>query len=230
MPELINVLLVDDNSKYLKDALPFYGYEVTTAFDGIQALKELANKSKNFDIVLLDVMMPNMDGFEFAKELREGECMIPILMVTAKQLQEDKIKGFVSGADDYMTKPIDTEEMLLRIKALLRRSQIFLSKKINIGKVTLDYDSLTVTRDGEKQTLPQKEFYLLYKLLSYPDKIFTRIQLMDEIWGMETESYDTTINVHINRLRKRFDSYPEFEIVSVRGLGYKAVKKDERNE
>ena len=175
-------------------------------------------------------MMPNMDGFEFAKELREGECMIPILMVTAKQLQEDKIKGFVSGADDYMTKPIDTEEMLLRIKALLRRSQIFLSKKINIGKVTLDYDSLTVTRDGEKQTLPQKEFYLLYKLLSYPDKIFTRIQLMDEIWGMETESYDTTINVHINRLRKRFDSYPEFKIVSVRGLGYKAVKKDERNE
>ncbi len=228
---MINILVVEDDKharKLMETILKRQGYSVFVARDGVQGMEVLDNH--HIDLIILDVMMPNMDGFEFAKELREGECMIPILMVTAKQLQEDKIKGFVAGADDYMTKPIDTEEMLLRIKALLRRSQIFLSKKINIGKVTLDYDSLTVTRDGEKQTLPQKEFYLLYKLLSYPDKIFTRIQLMDEIWGMETESYDTTINVHINRLRKRFDSYPEFEIVSVRGLGYKAVKKDERNE
>lgn len=228
---MISILVVEDDKhtrKLMKTILKRQGYSVFVAEDGVQGMEVLDNH--HIDLIILDVMMPNMDGFEFAKELREGECMIPILMVTAKQLQEDKIKGFVAGADDYMTKPIDTEEMLLRIKALLRRSQIFLSKKINIGKVTLDYDSLTVTRDGEKQTLPQKEFYLLYKLLSYPDKIFTRIQLMDEIWGMETESYDTTINVHINRLRKRFDSYPEFEIVSVRGLGYKAVKKDERNE
>lgn len=228
---MINILVVEDDKharKLMETILKRQGYSVFVAKDGVQGMEVLDNH--HIDLIILDVMMPNMDGFEFAKELREGECMIPILMVTAKQLQEDKIKGFVAGADDYMTKPIDTEEMLLRIKALLRRSQIFLSKKINIGKVTLDYDSLTVTRDGEKQTLPQKEFYLLYKLLSYPDKIFTRIQLMDEIWGMETESYDTTINVHINRLRKRFDSYPEFEIVSVRGLGYKAVKKDERNE
>lgn len=228
---MINILVVEDDKharKLMETILKRQGYSVFVARDGVQGMEVLDNH--HIDLIILDVMMPNMDGFEFAKELREGECMIPILMVTAKQLQEDKIKGFVSGADDYMTKPIDTEEMLLRIKALLRRSQIFLSKKINIGKVTLDYDSLTVTRDGEKQTLPQKEFYLLYKLLSYPDKIFTRIQLMDEIWGMETESYDTTINVHINRLRKRFDSYPEFKIVSVRGLGYKAVKKDERNE
>ena len=228
---MINILVVEDDKharKLMETILKRQGYSVFVARDGVQGMEVLDNH--HIDLIILDVMMPNMDGFEFAKELREGECMIPILMVTAKQLQEDKIKGFVAGADDYMTKPIDTEEMLLRIKALLRRSQIFLSKKINIGKVTLDYDSLTVTRDGEKQTLPQNEFYLLYKLLSYPDKIFTRIQLMDEIWGMETESYDTTINVHINRLRKRFDSYPEFEIVSVRGLGYKAVKKDERNE
>lgn len=126
-----------------------------------------------------------------------------------------------------MTKPIDTEEMLLRIRALLRRSQIVNERKLTIGKVRLDYDALTVTRENEIQTLPQKEFYLLYKLLSYPGRIFTRIQLMDEIWGMETESSDTTVNVHINRLRKRFDSYPEFEIISVRGLGYKAVKNDE---
>ena len=228
---MISILVVEDDKhtrKLMETILKRQGYSIFVAEDGVQGMEVLDNHHIN--LIILDVMMPNMDGFEFAKELREGECMIPILMVTSKQLQEDKIKGFVSGADDYMTKPIDTEEMLLRIKALLRRSQIFLSKKINIGKVTLDYDSLTVTRDGEKQTLPQKEFYLLYKLLSYPDKIFTRIQLMDEIWGMETESYDTTINVHINRLRKRFDSYPEFKIVSVRGLGYKAVKKDERNE
>lgn len=123
-----------------------------------------------------------------------------------------------------MTKPIDTEEMLLRIQALLRRSQIASARKLVVGKVILDYDALTVTREDEKQTLPQKEFYLLYKLLSYPERIFTRIQLMDEIWGMESESTDTTVNVHINRLRKRFDAYPEFELVSVRGLGYKAVR------
>ena len=227
---MISILVVEDDKharKLLETILKRQGYSVFTAEDGIKGMEILDNH--HIDLIILDIMMPNMNGFEFAKELREGECMIPILMVTAKHLQEDKIKGFLSGADDYMTKPIDTEEMLLRVKALLRRSQISLSKKITIGKVTLDYDSLTVTRGDEKQTLPQKEFYLLYKLLSYPDKIFTRIQLMDEIWGMETESYDTTINVHINRLRKRFDSYPEFEIVSVRGLGYKAVKKDERD-
>ena len=162
---MISILVVEDDKhtrKLMETILKRQGYSVFVAEDGVQGMEVLDNH--HIDLIILDVMMPNMDGFEFAKELREGECMIPILMVTAKQLQEDKIKGFVAGADDYMTKPIDTEEMLLRIKALLRRSQIFLSKKINIGKVTLDYDSLTVTRDGEKQTLPQKEFYLLYKL------------------------------------------------------------------
>lgn len=152
--------------------------------------------------------------------------MIPILMATAKQLPEDKKKGFRLGTDDYMTKPVDTEEMLLRIHALLRRSQIASARKLVIGKVHLDYDTLTVTREDDKQTLPQKEFYLLYKLLSYPERIFTRIQLMDEIWGMDSETTDTTVNVHINRLRKRFEAYPEFELVSVRGLGYKAVRHD----
>lgn len=225
---MINILVAEDDKhtrKLLETILKRQGYSVLLAEDGIKAMEVLSNH--HIDLIILDVMMPNMDGLQFAKELREVDCMIPILMVTAKHLQEDKIKGFLSGADDYMTKPIDMEEMLLRVRALLRRSQISLSKKITIGKVTLDYDALTVTREDEKQTLPQKEFYLLYKLLSYPDKIFTRIQLMDEIWGMETESYDTTVNVHINRLRKRFDSYSEFKIVSVRGLGYKAVKNDE---
>lgn len=124
-----------------------------------------------------------------------------------------------------MTKPVDTEEMLLRIQALLRRSQIVSARKLVVGKIILDFDTLTVTRDNEKQMLPQKEFHLLYKLLSYPERIFTRIQLMDEIWGMDSETTDTTVNVHINRLRKRFENYPEFELVSVRGLGYKAVRK-----
>ncbi|WP_455505201.1 response regulator transcription factor [Clostridium sp.] len=225
---MINILVVEDDKhtrKLLETILKREGYSVLKAEDGVIAMEVLENN--HVDLIILDIMMPNMDGYEFAKELRDAECMIPILMATAKQLLEDKKRGFIVGTDDYMTKPIDTEEMLLRIKALLRRSQIASARKLTIGKVTLDYDTLTVSREDEKQTLPQKEFYLLYKLLSYPDRIFTRIQLMDEIWGMETESGDTTVNVHINRLRKRFDSYPEFEIISVRGLGYKAVKKSE---
>lgn len=225
---MVNILIVEDDNntrRLLETILNREGYIVFKAEDGVKAMELLENH--HIDLIILDIMMPNMDGYEFAKELREANCMTPILMATAKQLQEDKKRGFLVGTDDYMTKPIDIEEMLLRIKALLRRSQIVNSKKIIIGKVTLDYDTLTVTRGDEKQTLPQKEFYLLYKLLSYPNKIFTRIQLMDEIWGMQTESSDTTINVHINRLRKRFDSYPEFEIISVRGLGYKAVKTNE---
>ncbi|MBQ5695173.1 MAG: response regulator transcription factor [Clostridium sp.] len=225
---MVNVLVVEDDKhtrKLLETILRREGYSVFKAEDGLKALEVL--EDHHIDLIILDIMMPNMDGYEFAKELRDSGCIIPILMATAKHLPEDKKKGFIVGTDDYMTKPIDIEEMLLRIKALLRRSQIVNSKKLIIGEVTLDYDTLTVTRGDEKQTLPQKEFYLLYKLLSYPDKIFTRIQLMDEIWGMETESSDVTVNVHINRLRRRFDSYPEFEILSVRGLGYKAVKTDE---
>ena len=225
---MINILVVEDDKhtrKLLETILKREGYLVLKAEDGIKAMEVLDNH--HVDLIILDIMMPNMDGYEFAQELRDADCMIPILMATAKQLPEDKKRGFIVGTDDYMTKPIDTEEMLLRIKSLLRRSQIASARKLTIGKVILDYDTLTVTRENEKQTLPQKEFYLLYKLLSYPDRIFTRIQLMDEIWGMETESSDTTVNVHINRLRKRFDSYPEFEIISVRGLGYKAVKNDE---
>ena len=225
---MVNILVVEDDKhtrKLLETILKREGYSVLKAEDGIKAMEVLDNH--HVDLIILDIMMPNMDGYEFAQELREADCMIPILMATAKQLPEDKKRGFIVGTDDYMTKPIDTEEMLLRIKALLRRSQIASARKLTVGKVVLDYDNLTVTRENEKQTLPPKEFYLLYKLLSYPDRIFTRIQLMDEIWGMETESSDTTVNVHINRLRKRFDSYPEFEIISVRGLGYKAVKSNE---
>lgn len=225
---MIHILVVEDDKhvrRLLEAVLKREGYVVFTAEDGIKALHVL--EIHHIDLIILDIMMPNMDGYEFASEVRSADSQIPILMATAKHLPEDKKKGFRLGTDDYMTKPIDTEEMLLRIQALLRRSQIASARKLVVGKVVLDYDALTVMRDDERQTLPQKEFYLLYKLLSYPDRIFTRIQLMDEIWGMDSETSDTTVNVHINRLRKRFEAYPEFELVSVRGLGYKAVKNVE---
>ena len=223
---MFHVLVAEDNEntrKLMETVLRRNGYEVFTARDGEEALRVM--DEHHIDIVLLDVMMPKVDGYAFTQELRESGINIPILMVTAKQLPADKHKGFLVGTDDYMTKPVDMEEMLLRIRALLRRAQIVSEHKLQIGEVTLLYDSLTVTRGEDRQTMPQKEFYLLYKLLSYPDKIFTRIQLMDEIWGMESDSADTTVNVHINRLRRRFEDYPEFELLAVRGLGYKAVKK-----
>lgn len=222
---MIHILVAEDDKharKLLETVLKREGYEVLTAQDGEEVLTTL--ERHHVDLILLDIMMPKMDGYEVARQLREANFNLPILMVSAKQLPEDKKKGFIVGTDDYMTKPIDVEEMLLRVRALLRRSQIVNERKLTIGSVTLDYDSLTVTREGESQTLPQKEFYLLYKLLSYPGRVFTRIQLMDEIWGLQTESTDTTVNVHINRLRKRFSNYPEFDLISVRGLGYKAVK------
>ncbi|QAT43852.1 response regulator transcription factor [Aminipila luticellarii] len=222
---MFRILIVEDDKntrKLMKAVLSANGYLPFTASDGLQALEVL--DSEHIDLILLDVMMPNMDGYELTQELRSSGYELPILMVTAKQMPADKRKGFIVGTDDYMTKPVDEEEMLLRIKALLRRAQIVSDHKLTIGEVVLDYDALTVKRGDEVQTLPQKEFYLLYKLLAYPNKIFTRIQLMDEIWGMESESTDYTVNVHINRLRKRFEKYPEFTIETVRGLGYKAVK------
>lgn len=223
---MFHILVVEDDGnarKLMKAVLERAEYCVYTAENGEGALALL--DTQHVDLIVLDIMMPGMDGYALTNELRQSGSVIPILMVTAKQLPADKKKGFLVGTDDYMTKPVDTEEMLLRIKALLRRSRIVSERKLTIDGVELDYDALTVTRGEDKQTLPQKEFYLLYKLLSYPDKIFTRIQLMDEIWGMESESGDTTINVHINRLRRRFENYPEFELISVRGLGYKAVRK-----
>ena len=223
---MFHLLVVEDDTnarKLMKAVLERAEYSVLTAVNAEEAL--LLLDTHHVDLIVLDIMMPGMDGYTFSSELRAAGDITPILMVTAKQLPADKRKGFLAGTDDYMTKPVDTEEMLLRIKALLRRSRIVSERRLVIGEVELDYDALTVTRQEDKQTLPQKEFYLLYKLLSYPDKIFTRIQLMDEIWGMESESGDTTVKVHINRLRRRYESYPEFELISVRGLGYKAVKK-----
>ena len=223
------ILVVEDDrntAKLMKTILSHAGYEVFSAQNGLEAL-EVTDK-QHIDLILLDIMMPKMDGYEFAERLRNCGDNTPILMVTAKQLPEEKCRGFLVGTDDYMVKPVNENEMLLRIKALLRRSQIANERKLKIGKVVLDYDALMVTREGISQTLAQKEFYLLYKLLSYPNKIFTRLQLMDEIWGMESESNDTTVNVHVARLRKRFEDWSEFEILAIRGLGYKAVIRNEK--
>jgi len=223
---MVRILVVDDDKntrKYIEALLTRENYTVLTATNGEEALDVMDRE--HIDLVVLDIMMPKMDGYEFTKALRESNNNLPILMVSAKQLPKDKRKGFLVGTDDYMTKPFDAEEMILRIKALLRRAQIANEKKIVIGDVTLDYNSFTVTKGDEVQELPQKEFLLLYKLLSYPGKIFTRIQLMDEIWGSDSESGWETVTVHIGRLRKRFEGWEEFEIVSVRGLGYKAVRK-----
>lgn len=223
---MFNILVVDDDKntrRLMRAVLEAENYNVFTAENGEDALDVMGRE--HIDLCILDIMMPKMDGYEFTKALRECENALPILMVSAKQLPADKRKGFLVGTDDYMTKPIDEVEMLLRIKALLRRAKIVSERKIVIGGVVLDYDSLSVTRNGETQVLPQKEFLLLYKLLSYPGKIFTRIQLMDEIWGADSDSGWETVTVHIGRLRKRFEDYEEFEIESVRGLGYKAVKK-----
>lgn len=221
---MFQLLVVEDDkntAKLMEAILTHGGYKVFTASNGVEALECM--DVQHIDLIVLDVMMPRMDGYQFTQELRAAGDYTPILMVTAKRLPEEKCQGFRAGTDDYMVKPVNEEELLLRIKALLRRARIVSEHKLQIGKVILDYDALTVSRDGESQTLPQKEFYLLYKLLSYPDKIFTRLQLMDEIWGMDSETVDTTVNVHINRLRKRFDGWPEFELKAVRGVGYKAV-------
>ncbi len=223
---MFHILVVDDDKNtrlYFCAILENAGYTVSMAADGEQALAVF--EREHIDLVVLDVMMPNMDGYEFTKYLRDVKNNIPILMVSAKQMPVDKHLAFEVGTDDYMIKPVDDEEMLLRIKALLRRAKIANEKKIVIGDLVIDYDSLTVSNGNSVQELPQKEFLLLYKLLSSPGKIFTRIQLMDEIWGAESETGWETVTVHIARLRKRFEGYTEFEIESVRGLGYKAVKK-----
>ena len=223
---MVNILIVDDDKnirKLLQVVLERQGFNVHLASDGLEALKVI--DQVKIDLAVVDIMMPNIDGFEFTKTLREGNADLSVLMISAKQLVEDRKKAFMVGTDDYMTKPIDIEEFLLHVKALLRRAKINDERKIVIGDVVVDSESMTVTKNGESQELPQKEFLLLFKLLSYPDKIFTRIQLMDEIWGMDCDTGWETVTVHIARLRKRFEGWKEFEIQSIRGLGYKVVKQ-----
>lgn len=223
---MFNILVVEDDKntrKLMCAVLKSSGFVVHSAEDGEAALEVL--DKQHIDLMVLDIMMPGMDGYELTGELRDAGQNLPILMVSAKQEARDRRKGFRVGTDDYMTKPVDEEEMVLRIRALLRRAQIAQDRRIYVGATMLDYDSLSVSRDGVGQTLPQKEFYLLFKLLSFPGVIFTRMQLMDEIWGMDSETDEHTVNVHINRLRDRVRDNPDFEIVTVRGLGYKAEKR-----
>ncbi len=222
---LFNILVVDDNANTLRlmeAVLSQNGYHPLLAKDGLEALEVLDRA--HVDLIVLDIMMPHMDGFELTQTLREADYNLPILMVTAKEAIEDKKKGFLTGADDYMVKPVDEEEMILRIAALLRRSKIASEHRLVIGETELDYDQMTVKSNGRTEELPQKEFLLLFKLLSYLNKIFTRRQLMDELWGMDSDTDGRTVDVHINRLRDRFKENKDFEIVTVRGLGYKAVK------
>lgn len=223
---MFRILVVDDdkNTRLLfKTILEKANYTVLTSKDGNEALEIM--DGEHVDLVIVDIMMPKMDGYEFTRTLREVNDTLPILMVSAKHLPKDKHIGFDAGIDDYMTKPVEKEEFLYRIKALLRRAKIASERKIVIGDVVVDYDAMTVKRNEEVMELPQKEFLLLYKLLSYPDKIFTRIQIMDEIWGVDSEAGWETVTVHIARLRKRFEGWGEFSIESIRGVGYKAVKR-----
>ncbi|MDY0235422.1 MAG: response regulator transcription factor [Gudongella sp.] len=222
---MLNILVVEDDKnlrKLMSTILINNGYNAFSAEDGEKALSIM--ESTHVDLIISDIMMPNMDGYELTNELRRANYNLPIMMVTAKETFEDKKKGFLVGTDDYMVKPIDMDEMILRVDALLRRSHVMNENRLNIGGVELDYNTLTVSRDGDSILLPKKEFYLLFKLLSYPKQIFTRQQLMDEIWGMDAETDERTVDVHINRLRDKFATFIEFKIVTIRGLGYKAEK------
>lgn len=221
---MVRILVVDDDRstrKLFSEILTAEGFEVVSAANGAEALETMEREPVHLAVV--DVMMPELDGLEFTKLLRQTGGDLPILMVSAKALPSDIKAGLRAGSDDYMTKPIDPEEMVLRVRALLRRFQISVEKKIEVGHVVLDETALTVTRGEEVIELPQKEFQLLYLLLSSPGRIFTRIQIMDAVWGEDSETGWETVTVHISRLRKRFAEWNEFSIHAIRGLGYKAT-------
>lgn len=223
---MLNILVVEDDKELrglFGTVLSDNGYQPMYAANGEEALEVLDHQ--HVDLIISDIMMPVMDGYELTKALRDADYTLPILMITAKETISDKRAGFHAGTDDYMVKPVDVNEMIWRIEALLRRSQISSEHKIQVGATLLDSDSLTVAYDGKETLLPQKEFYLLFKLLATPNRIFTRRQILDEIWGLDAEVDPHTLEVHISRLRDRFKDNPDFEIVTVRGLGYKAVKK-----
>ena len=233
---MFNILVAEDDlstNKLLCAVLKRAGFDPISANDGIDALEKLSET--HADLLVCDVMMPRMDGFELTASIREGRAAVsptlPILMLTARTLPEDRREGFIVGTDDYLTKPFDDQELVLRIKALLRRARIVDERRIQVGAVELEYDTNTVRLpDGSPQVLPPKEFQLLYKLLAYPERTFTRRQLLEEIWGEDGSGDDHTVNVHISRLRNRFYDCSEFEIQTVRGLGYRAVRKDGQEE
>ncbi len=222
---MFTILVVEDDlplRKMMSAFLSMNGYRTQTAGNGEEALTVMERVLP--DLVIADVMMPVMDGWQLTEEIRHAWPMMPVILVTARDSIEDKRTGFAAGADDYLTKPLDLDELLLHVNAVLRRSQAMTSHRLTVGQTVLDYDSLTVTRGETSITLPKKEFYLLFKLLSSPKQIFTRRQLMDEIWGMDAQSDERTVDVHIKRLREKCEIFPDFALVTVRGLGYKAEK------
>lgn len=222
---MLKVLIAEDDRELrqlFSHVLVKNGYSVKGVTNGKEALD--AMDSEYFDIIISDIMMPVVDGYEFVRTLRDSGNTTPVLMITAKDTFEDMRRGFVSGTDDYMVKPINVNEMILRVQALLRRAQMINERRQVIGNTVMEIDSLTVTTEGESFVLPQKEFMLLYKMAASPGKIFTRHQLMDDIWGYDNESDTHTVDVHIGRLRDRFRDNPDFKIVTMRGVGYKVVR------
>ena len=222
---MFNILVVDDQAhirRLYEYTLEKNGYKPYTAGDGAEALRLLENT--HIDLVILDLMMPTMDGYTFLKTLRDNGSNIPVLIITARDSAQDIRRSFLMGTDDFMVKPVDDVEMILRIRALLRRSKISEEQEITAGGTRLIYNSFTVVQDGVELQIPKKEFQILFKLLSFPNKTFTRAQLMEEFWDMDSESEARTVDVHINRLRERLKDNRDFQIVTVRGLGYKAVK------
>ena len=218
---MFRILIAEDDaalSQLFSRVLVRSGYLPFTAADGQEALDIL--EREYIDLIISDIMMPRMDGYTLVRQLRDAGNTLPVLMITAKDGFSDMQQGFLSGTDDYMVKPVNVNEI-----ALLRRAQMINERRQTIGSTVLEYDSMTVYQGGAGTVLPQKEFQLLYKLASYPGRIFTRQQLMDDIWGVESETEARTVDVHINRLRDRFRDNPDFELVTVRGLGYKAVKR-----
>ena len=223
---MFQILVVEDDRDLNRTVCAFLnnsGYKATGCMNATEAYDAMYDAV--FDLIVSDIMMPGIDGFEFARTVRSLNENIPILFMTARDDFASKQRGYRIGVDDYMVKPIDLDELFLRIGALLRRAKIASSRKLEVGSFSMDADEHIAELNGEEISLTNREFNILYKLLSYPDKIFTRIQLMDEIWGMDCETGWETVTVHIGRLRKRFEGWQEFEIESIRGLGYKAVKK-----
>lgn len=221
---MFNILVVEDSPNVrnlLYEILSRAGYNCYMAENGEDAL--LLMDSQQIDLAIVDIMMPKMDGYEFTRTLRAGKCNMPVLMLTAKISHEDKRKGFEAGTDDFLSKPFDKEELLWRVEALLRRSRIAAEKKITIGGTVLDYNTRCATVDGKIVDLAPKEFLLLFKLLSYPGQLFTKQQIMDEVWDFDTESDEHTVEVHINRLRGKFKDNKDFYIKTIRGFGYMGV-------
>ena len=220
---MFQILIADSDRacrRRLYQLLRREGYSVLQASGGEDVLKVL--ETSYIDFIILGDNLVDLNVYELMGQLRDTYSDMPLMLLAEKKERDGLRKSYMAGADEYLTKNVDEEELVLRIRAVLRRSGKNYDKKLQVGDVILDCDSLSVTRKGDRQTLPRKEFWLLYKLLSYPDKIFTRTQLMDEIWGLTTETSQSTLNVHVNRLRNKFRKYPEFDLKAVRGIGYKA--------